>query len=326
MRSGLLAAGWITLVGLAFAGSVLLSGLQFWPFELVHHFTLHYLFSGAILTFVFLVLRRRVAAAFSAILVLLFAGFSWSGYNGLAGGSYASVVATGHEQGPNRSLTVITHNVHDANERHPELRAWLGTEPADLVMLQEVPYRQAALYREEGIYPRRLEIFDPTLNHPNFPDDKGLVILSRYPISKGQAFRPFDRSRPIAIVRVSVPDAGDIWAVSVDAWDPKTAANLVNRDRLLLGIAQKLSELDGPVVVAGDFNATPFTPVFGEFLQLAKLSPPQSPVATYPAVLGWLGLPIDHILVRNVRIDDVKALDPLGSDHRPLKATLTIPN
>ncbi|MBU2479432.1 MAG: endonuclease/exonuclease/phosphatase family protein, partial [Gammaproteobacteria bacterium] len=228
-------------------------------------------------------------------------------------------------QDRSRLLTVITHNVRDTNKQHQALRAWLRTNPADVVVLQEVPKREVGLYRNEQVYTHQLEIFDPTLNHPNFPDDKAFVILSKFPFSEDRLFKPLPGSRPIVIVRVSVPDAKDPWIVAVDTIDPKTTAGLVNRDRLLLGIAQKLSELPGPVVVAGDFNATPFTPVFNDFVRLANVAPMHSPVSTYPATLGWLGIPIDHILVRDVQVKDVEALSSIGSDHRPLKATLILP-
>jgi endonuclease/exonuclease/phosphatase (EEP) superfamily protein YafD len=193
------------------------------------------------------------------------------------------------------------------------------------VVLQEVPAREAALYRNEHVYTHQLDIFDPALNHPNFPDDKGFVILSKHPVAAEPNFKPFKGSRPIAIVRVSVPNAIDPWIVAVDTVDPKTMAGLANRDRLLLGIAQKISELPGPVVVAGDFNATPFTPVFKDFVRLANVSPMRLPVPTFPAIFGWLGIPIDHILVRDVQVKDVEALSSIGSDHRPLKATLILP-
>lgn len=73
--------------------------------------------------------------------------------------------------------------------------------------LQEVPSREAGLYRQERIFPHQVEIYDPALNHPNFPDDKAFVILSKYPVAVETEFKPFKQSRPIVIVRVSVPDA-----------------------------------------------------------------------------------------------------------------------
>lgn len=325
-RFGFVFGGRIILVGLTLAGAVLLLRLRSWPYELIHHFVLQYFLLSSFLATAFLLLRRRVAASFSVMLILVFAGILWSAYGVSGRGLYWAATSPGDSQDRPRLLTVITHNVRDTNKRHRELRTWLRSNPADVVALQEVPSREVALYREEHVYLHQLEIFDPALNHPNFPDDKALVILSKYPVTAEPNFKPFNRSRPIAIVRVSVPNAKDPWIVVVDAWDPKTRANLANRDQLLLGIARKISELRGPIVVAGDFNATPYTPVFKDFLRLANVSPSQSPVPTFPAILGWLGIPVDHILVRDVQVTDVEALSSIGSDHLPLKATLILPN
>ena len=257
-------------------------------------------------------------------LLVLFAGFLWSAYGAPVTNLYRAAISPDTSQNQRLPLTVITHNVRDRNKRHRELRTWLRSNPADIVALQEVPSREAALYREEGVFSHQMEVYDPALNHPSFPDDKAFVILSKYPVALETKFKPFEQSRPIAIVRVSVPDAEDTWLVLVDAWDPKTMTTLVNRDRLLLGIAPEISELRGPVIVAGDFNATPFTPVFREFMRLANVALLQPPVSTFPAALGWLGIPIDHILVRDLQMTAVEALSAIGSDHRPVKASLTL--
>lgn len=325
LRAGFVIGGWIILVGLTLAGSVLLLRLRAWPYELLHHFLLHYFLLSSFLATGFLLLRRRVAASYSVMLLLVFAGSLWSAYGASGSGLYRAAASPVGNQDRPRLLTVITHNVRDTNKRHRELRAWLRSNPADVVALQEVPAREAALYREEHVFAHQLEIFDPALNNPNFPGDKAIVILSKYPVVAEPAFKPFNRSRPIAIVRVSVPNAKDPWIVVVDEWDPMTATRLASRDRLLLGIARKISGLRGPTVVVGDFNATPFTPVFKDFLRLANVSRLQPPVSTFPAILGWLGIPVDHILVRGVQVTDVEALSSIGSDHRPLKATLILP-
>jgi endonuclease/exonuclease/phosphatase (EEP) superfamily protein YafD len=325
VRIGFVVCGWMILAGLWLAGAVLLLGLRSWPYELLHHFVLHYFLLSNFLVIAFLLLRRKIAASCSAVLLTVFAVFLWGVYGDSESSVHWAETSPNYRPDRHQLLTVITHNVRDTNKRHRELRSWLRSNPADVVVLQEVPSREAALYREERVFTHQLEMYDPTLNHPNFPDDKAIMVLSKYPFTVKQKFKPFHRSRPIAIVRVSVPNAKDPWIVVVDAWDPKTTASLANRDQLFIGIARKISELRGPIIVAGDFNATPFTPVFKDFLRLANVSLLQSPVSTYPAILGWLGIPIDHFLVRDVQLTDVEALFSIGSDHRPLKATLMLP-
>jgi endonuclease/exonuclease/phosphatase (EEP) superfamily protein YafD len=222
-------------------------------------------------------------------------------------------------------ITLITYNIQDVNKHHQELGLWLQDQPADIVLLQEVPSRIAAWYREKSIYPYQLEVYDPALNHPNFPDDKAIVILSKYLVSGDLEFKPIKDSRPVPIVRISVPNAQDPWVVIFDAPVPKTADRLDQRDRLLLGAAKRINELSGPVIVVGDLNATPLTPTFNDFLKIADMPASRFYIPTFPSKLKWLGIPIDHILVRNIREKIIKALPSIGSDHRPLKAALLLP-
>jgi endonuclease/exonuclease/phosphatase (EEP) superfamily protein YafD len=104
-----------------------------------------------------------------------------------------------------------------------------------------------------------------------------------------------------------------------------TAKLLDQRDRLLLGAAKKIGELSGPVVVSGDFNATPLTPIFNDLLKIADITASRFYVSTFPSKLKWFGIPIDHILVRHMRVKRINALPAIGSDHRPLKAALLLP-
>jgi endonuclease/exonuclease/phosphatase (EEP) superfamily protein YafD len=90
-------------------------------------------------------------------------------------------------------------------------------------------------------------------------------------------------------------------------------------------MADAVSRLDGPVVVAGDFNTTPYAPIFETFLNTARVSTFHDFPATFPAALGGLGIPIDHILVRDAELADLASVGSIGSDHRPLRALVKLP-
>ena len=268
--------------------------------------------------------RARLAAASSVAFFLLFGVQLWGTCNGSGWSHYFTTSMAEVSQEGLSAITLITHNIQDDSLYHYELGLWLAGQPADVVVLQEVPSSIEKWCRDKSIYPYQLQVYDPALNHPNFPQDKATVILSRYPFESNTNVKPFRESRPVMFARISIPGVENPWIVAIDAREPKTAANLGQRDRLLLGAARMIGELDGPVVVAGDFNATPFTPVFHDFLRLANLSPSKSAIPTFPAGIGSLGIPLDHILGRDVRVTDVSALSATGSDHRPLQATLLL--
>ncbi len=313
------------LAGLAIAATIILFKLRMWPFELFHHFALHFFLLGGLLTIVCMIYRAKVEVALFASLVFIFGGSLWSAY-GEPRVSQDVITRLQNDSQENFCLiTLISHNIQDISKRHQELGLWLQGQPADVVLLQEVPSRIAAWYREKGVYPYQLEVYDPALNHPNFPDDKAIVILSKYPVSGDLEFKPFKDSRPVPTARISIPEAQDPWVVIIDAHEPMSAELLDQRDRLLLGAAKKIGELSGPVIVAGDFNATPLTPIFNDFLKIADILASRFYVPTFPSKLKLIGIPIDHILVRHIRVKKINALPAIGSDHQPLKAALLLP-
>ena len=315
----------IILAGLTIAAAITLFEIRLWPFELLHHFALHFFFLSCLSIVVCLFCRAKVEMAIFVSLLLIFGSALWSAYGVPRVSQNLSAKFPEENQERFCLFTLMSLNVQETNKRHKELGLWLRNQPADVVLLQEVPSSIVSWYRENSIYPYQLEVYDPALNSPNKSEKKAIVILSKYAVSGDLHFKPFKDSRPVPIVSIGIPDAKDPWVVIIDAREPKTAKLLDQRDRLLIGTAKKINALSGPVVVVGDFNATPLTPTFSDFLKIAGLSASRFYVSTFPSKWKWLGIPIDHILVRHVRVKRIKALPAIGSDHRPLKAELLLP-
>ena len=75
---------------------------------------------------------------------------------------------------------------------------------------------------------------------------------------------------------------------------------------------------DGPLVVVGDFNATPWSPALRTFLDELDLNG-LNVAATWPVWFGFAGIPIDHALVsENLIITHIETGPNIGSDHRPV--------
>jgi endonuclease/exonuclease/phosphatase (EEP) superfamily protein YafD len=127
------------------------------------------------------------------------------------------------------------------------------------------------------------------------------------------------------LVRIDVGGGIRPWIVAVHPPSPVFAANLPTRDRILADLATTITTLDGPVIVAGDFNATPYTPAFRDFVHAAGVATFRRLPATFPNRLGDAGLPIDHVMVRDAGLARLQALPSIGSDHRALAATILLP-
>jgi len=224
-------------------------------------------------------------------------------------------------------LTLITHNLMADNWRYRELYTWLASRPADVVVLQEVSAGLSAMLRNlSNIYPHQLIVGgDEPSDSETARSLEGLAVLSRHPVLEHEVLRPDGGADQALIARLSIAGADDPWLFVLHPGNPLIPANLAARDRYLAEISEAITHLEGPVIIAGDFNATPYTPAFQALLKVTRTTTFTDFPATFPAPMGPLGLPIDHVLVGGIRLADLRALPSIGSDHRPLKALLFLP-
>jgi endonuclease/exonuclease/phosphatase (EEP) superfamily protein YafD len=99
------------------------------------------------------------------------------------------------------------------------------------------------------------------------------------------------------------------------------------RDQMLRAISSWAAEREGPRVVVGDLNATPWSVAMREILAEGPLRSTQrfGLQATWPSWLGPLGLPIDHVLVAGPLEPVARSIEPaFGSDHRMLVVDLEL--
>ena len=89
-------------------------------------------------------------------------------------------------------------------------------------------------------------------------------------------------------------------------------------------ISERLDTVTGPLVLAGDFNASILTPDVRAFLKRNKLMTYESEPHTWPVDYSPLGMAIDHVYVRDpLRIDSLTRVEnPLGSNHFGLMAEI----
>lgn len=91
-------------------------------------------------------------------------------------------------------------------------------------------------------------------------------------------------------------------------------------------LSRQLERLEGPVVMAGDFNAAPWSCNLQRLAANAGLVHAPDYPATWPTEAGPLGVPIDNAFTRAPAIvESVAALaDPMGSNHRGIVARIAI--
>src|SRR5690606_30148579 len=87
-------------------------------------------------------------------------------------------------------------------------------------------------------------------------------------------------------------------------------------------LRRALAEIEGPVILAGDFNAAPWSEPLDFLARDQGLAPPPSHPATWPVRAGMFGVPIDNMFTRgSAQIMEIEAgADSFGSNHRYLLA------
>lgn len=224
--------------------------------------------------------------------------------------------------GGSAALRVATSNVFADNDAVAVLFESLAARDADLVLLQEMTPEQlerVSLAASYSDYPHR--VLDP------LPGAHGSVILSKYPIVDGGVIWP--GGWPMTAATVQRPDGTQVRVINVHVIAPLASENIEIWNEQLADLSTMIQASDLPVIVAGDFNATAQHSGVGAISALglrdAHLDGGSGWGGTYPA--GSLipsVLRLDRVLTSDgIVATDLQRLDPLGSDHRPLLATLT---
>jgi endonuclease/exonuclease/phosphatase (EEP) superfamily protein YafD len=304
------------IVTVAAAGLVLITAFTFaarlwWAFDLFTHFRLQYAIAAALLGLLALVLR---AYGIAAVLLMVALVHGWA-IKDLWLGSTGAMASTG------TPLRVASANVLSSNPTPEKVIDFVKASGADLVVLVEAESKNwhKALATIAEDYPYRA------------PDrwSKGapIVLFSRYPILRAEKVRPPLRGNSHLVAEIALGEHTlTVVGIHPESPSPEEASDSRRRNRQLDHIAEVVNAVDEPVIVAGDFNISPWSPHFGDLIAATDLrdaAKGQGWIATWPRWFWPAQVPIDHILVRGPVAVAALARGPsTGSDHYPLVADL----
>ncbi len=301
-RGGLL----VLLGALIVVLAVVVSGRHLPGLVLLQSLRFHMVAAGVVLALALILLGGRWRGAF-ALVPLLAAGLH--GY-WLVGELYAS--RTMPKEAPVAQFRFLSFNVLAGNRHAEELVAAILADQSEIVLVMETPGIESHLEQMAKVYPYRLGC--------ERTESCDISLFSQLPIEEGgiQIFQPFNRER-LVTARVSV-DGQPVTIVGAHLTKPYD--ELVVWQEMVV-LRRLLDGIEGPVVLAGDFNSTIWTESLGTLMERARLTPGPSTPATWPVRLGAFGVPIDNMLTRdNVRILTLESGESYGSNHRPLWASI----
>lgn len=311
--------GWLTrdialpravlLTGALLAASLAgLAGEVWWVFDLASHFPLHYAALLALLAPWLWWQRWRRLALLALMVALVQGGRAWQWDENAPAAAAASPV-----------LRVFLLNLARGNSAHRAVLEAIAASRADVVVLLEVSRHWAtALQALHGDYPYHLV--------ESAEDNFGIALYSRHPLSTLELRHPGPWALASILARMTLEDA-HLTVYASHPPPPLGGAMSAARDAQLAAIAGELATLPGPILLAGDLNATPWSAAFAP-LRTAGLrdsSPGFGYQGSWPAWLRGWGIPLDHLLVSaDITVLERRLGPAVGSDHLPVLAILRL--
>ncbi|MCO6389477.1 AP endonuclease [Aliihoeflea aestuarii] len=210
-------------------------------------------------------------------------------------------------------------NLRFDNDRPDLVLSAIGAHRPDVITFTEASIE----WREwlevlEGAYPYQVICPPPSRIG-------GVAILSRRPFLSESAEACSDRG---SFARVDIDFAGrPASVIAMHLGWPWPFGQQSHFER----IAHDLSVLSDRTILAGDFNAVPWSQTvrqiadMGHFQVLRGIGPTWLHRSLPDAWLPWVGLPIDQVMVKDgIRVEGARTLDAVGSDHLPILVEFSV--
>ena len=302
---------WAAAAGLWLAVLAVAAARRWWLFELVSHFPLQLLLAALAVGVAAIALGQPVAGvvALAAELPHVYCLAKWACLPGPRRSS-------GEAAGP--VVRLATFNLAYPNHNAAVVDRYVADLKPDIMLLQE-----AGLDWPGPLSGSRLshacQALKTTGDH--------LFLLSRWPVQAWKKARSASTGTPLIVAEIEI-GGRPVTIVNFHGASPKTARKARNRNLHFKDLAHRMAEIQGPKIIAGDFNCTPWSPYYRDLIeQLDMVSVAQGRgwSWSWPAVLSFLGIPIDHILIsRDIKVRSFSRGPMLGSDHLPLIAELEL--
>ena len=217
---------------------------------------------------------------------------------------------------PAAHLRILQANILTCNTNAPALLALVARENPDVIVLQEPNSRWLnALAPLTNSYPV----------HAALPreDNFGAAIFCKASALSADIFLLSDpEGAPSSQACIAV-GGKRLTVVGTHTLAPYNEYMWRGRNRFTLELAATLRKVEGPLVVTGDFNNTPWSASFRAFLAASGLrdsAQGRGPLLTWPTTsIPPVRIPLDHCFHSDaVRILGRRLGPDIGSDHLPL--------
>ena len=227
------------------------------------------------------------------------------------------------------TITMMTHNLFGMNYEMEKVVAAIRAEDPDIIVLQEYFGEQAT-----DLHPLLLA------DYPFFVRCRGgkranLGLYSRLPLTQVEdgacPNNAYGTTRTAHILAEFQTEDGKPFSVITTHMDwPLPVAR--QREQLS-ALSAVVDKIEGPMILAGDFNSTPWSYALRDFVARNGLARETVNLVTYPLSWYYFGawrdtipfLPLDHVMTRGgIVVHDLHAGRRTASDHLPVVFTFSV--
>jgi len=265
-----------------------------WICSLFEHFRHAYLAVGVIFLCVSLLKKKYILSSICIICICLNASVILVFFDPV-------IPTSGFE---NFQYSIAFHNLHNGNNSKFYSKKLKEMIDSETIAFFEINNEMSK------VLGHTIGKMNPVFLHPS-EDNYGWGIFSSLQMSETKSYKLEDTffvksfyvekwNVTIFFVHLPPPIFPELWKIQTDA---------------LLFITKQIIQTKGPILIAGDFNLTPWSYLYRKFkkelLKRGITSEPSLYLPSWPSILPLL--PIDHVF-SNFSIY-VKKMSSLGSDH-----------
>ena len=280
-----------------------------WVVDLTNH-TRPYLLIGSIVAAIFALIFQQQIGLYAALIACVINGFIVIPY---------VIPKFQNSPIPDDALTLMTANMMYGNRSPKKLLTAIDQADPDILVLQEMSasnqQKTASLW----------EKFPYASDQPNGGSQE-VLVFTKIPLDSVKYVNGDKPWRSEAETTLTI-DGQSITVLGIHPKAPMSASRFTRRNAELDQIAERVSAYDLPIIVAGDMNITPWTPIFRSFLRTAGLNDGRKRrgfnFTWGPDSLPKM-IPIDHVLYRGVYLHSFTSGPNTGSDHLPVVIEFSI--
>ena len=296
-----------------------------WPLELLAHFRVQYLILAVILTIALIVLwqigqlKNKVLIITALIIV---------GLNAVDVIPWYLPHSQQVDGTPGKPIRILAFNLSIENNQDYKVVNLIQSNRPDLALLAEVDQSTFKILKTS---------LTDTLPYTFKSPGGGLAVFSRFPFVDIKADLLNGQGNHNIIANLEV-NKQLIQLIGIHPLVPITRSNFHSRNSQLAALSNYIQTQNQPLILVGDFNVTPWSPYYREFINQTQLhntrlgfgilaSWPRP--ATHVPLPSWLvplvNIPIDHCLVsQQFRVRQIYTGANANSDHASLIVDLVL--